>query len=1128
MAQLGSLLDTGDKVGSIVGAAIAAAALWVAVRAGKRRRRRRDPGVTALLSAQRADTARHRYRFFGEHVPALTDLYVRPRVTLGRPAEGESHAVEATKILGAYRHAVLLGDAGAGKSSFLATVAGDLARRALTRPRGQDIAVILPAADLVGWRLSESLARAVRRDHSIDLSAEVFERPPVRGGTWRVLLDGLDEVVDPQCRSEILWRIRNLLADSGPYHRFLITCRPLTEPELAELRGPMVGVYDLRPFDRHELDDFAHRWFTARFPNDRRRASESVSRFLARVAGARLGPVARIPLLATIAARVYESADDRALPSSRAALYERFVEHLLDGCRALERFREAVEPDLLSRGTPGEAVAAWLRSDIHKHVGDLLRECGAAWLTNSDVCLTDVAAMWIRGNAPYDLTRFSPDADRLLRDLLVATGVCTLHQGRVVFTHQSFAEYFAASVCDTAFNESAWLERAIDPATRSFAAFVAARQPDPDALLATLLARGESNAAGDLLADGLQIQPITRDQIVARLLRQVADETERAPEALRILGELSLDADVLQRMARLAASPDASSWTRALLADRIADIDSGMGHELLRTVAEDADEVVRAWVVDALQERGGRVDPNLRVPLAADAVSLVGGPLGTLARLALKQRLADVRATESERLAAARQLAQDGDIAALRAMAEAVGIDALHRVRLASALADYGDRSLLRALAAGSAGTPQAVYAAALDLFGRDDPTAGVALRGVTEVYPDSPMAFAAAARCADLGDRDPLRWLARRPGQVHVRLAAARRLATLGNVEALSWLLEDSLDPAIEADVLASLLQAGRTEAVPRLSRLLRQQRFPSYQATEWHYLLAANGEERSREILYRQARRRMGSAESIAAAVSLTALADPRGATSLKFIASARRKRFRARMRAAAGLARLDPIAGREVLERLTGPDSSADLRLRAATAALDVLGTADLLAGIAFNEDTPAEIRAAAIDRLVGPQRGWGYGEDQRRPCKLSRETLDDLIRLAATEVTPAEVRVSAAPLLPEAAAREVLGSIAAGTEAPGTRVAAIWQLDTIDSQAAHAAFSQLLRDRRIGRLRRWLLVVSNEELLSETDAATIKDRFGDPDKGVVRRLCNALRPAAWEPERVLGPPIEALRS
>jgi hypothetical protein len=115
-------------------------------------------------------------------------------------------------------------------------------------------------------------------------------------------------------------------------------------------------------------------------------------------------------------------------------------------------------------------------------------------------------------------------------------------------------------------------------------------------------------------------------------------------------------------------------------------------------------------------------------------------------------------------------------------------------------------------------GKPQAAYAAALALFERGDRTAGQALRAVVDTYPDRPMAFAAAARCAELGDREPLTRLAREPGEAHVRLAAARRLAALGNIQALSWLLKDPQVSALKAATLAGLLEAGQVDAIPDL----------------------------------------------------------------------------------------------------------------------------------------------------------------------------------------------------------------------------------------------------------------------------------------------------------------------
>ncbi|MFI7544547.1 NACHT domain-containing protein [Actinoplanes sp. NPDC049599] len=868
MAQPGSLLDTGDKIASIVGAAVAVLGLVVALRSGRERsrggwtraavitlaavgfalalllvlpgvpavvsraaawsivpllagmavllgrvrreRRRPDPSLTALLEAQRADATRHRYRFFG-HVPALTELYVRQRVRLDGRSEGEgSRTINAVQVLRAQRHAVVLGDAGAGKSIFLAMVADELARHLLAgRPTGE-FAVSVHASDLASLHLPQALAQAVQRDLDITLPSSTFEKPPAVGRSWRVLVDGLDEVADAHKRSTVLWRIRDLLAADSHY-RFLIASRPLTESELLELRGPAVGEYELRPFDRADLAEFAARWFVARHPTDLRRAKQQAALFQARVAGARLGPVARIPLLATIAALVFEQERERALPSSRAALYERFVQHLLNGQPSLARLRQAAEPELLSRGVGGRAVAQWLWSDIDVHVSELLDTCGAAWLADPGVRLTDVAGTWVKEHTRYDLVRVSPDGGQMLRDLLLATGVFTLHRDRVAFAHQSFAEYFAARAGEPTFDPERWRVQAANPATRSLAGFAAARRPDSDRLVTGLLDSANVVAAGDLLADGVPVAAATRTRIVDSLLRQITDESVQAPDALRILGELSVDTDVLARMTGVVLDPDVSVWARAFIADRVADIESAAGIKLLRSLMPHASSTELEWIVNTLEERGVRINPELDLPQPDEAAPDGGKPLGVLGQHALRQRLADVSASDRERLEAARHLADSGDLEPLRAMVDAVDISRLQRVRIAVALADAGDPETLRLLAtkanlerwppADPADGLRASFAAGVDLFGRGDRHALGVLRAIVDEAPDYPMAFGAAAHLADAGDLKPLSKLAQGSGQPQVRIAAARRLAQMGgDVVVLERALNGALRPQAEA----------------------------------------------------------------------------------------------------------------------------------------------------------------------------------------------------------------------------------------------------------------------------------------------------------------------------------------
>ena len=150
--------------------------------------------LVGLLRAQDHDAARHRYRFFGDHIPSLTDVYVRQHVADAATAQ---RTVGVDLMLSSVRHTLLLGGAGAGKSALVAAVVADNARDALSGGRQKVFTVSVAAADLVGRTIPVALTRACLHDLKVEIPARVFEVPPVRGGRWRVLIDGIDEIVDP-------------------------------------------------------------------------------------------------------------------------------------------------------------------------------------------------------------------------------------------------------------------------------------------------------------------------------------------------------------------------------------------------------------------------------------------------------------------------------------------------------------------------------------------------------------------------------------------------------------------------------------------------------------------------------------------------------------------------------------------------------------------------------------------------------------------------------------------------------------------------------------------------------------------------------------------------------------------
>jgi hypothetical protein len=91
--------------------------------------------------------------------------------------------------------------------------------------------------------------------------------------------------------------------------RLLVTTRPLEDAELNPLKNPGVGRYQLEPFSRQRLRDFASRWFGAG-----EHGALQAARFLRQVQQAGPSELVRVPLMATIAAIVYERRPGQDLP----------------------------------------------------------------------------------------------------------------------------------------------------------------------------------------------------------------------------------------------------------------------------------------------------------------------------------------------------------------------------------------------------------------------------------------------------------------------------------------------------------------------------------------------------------------------------------------------------------------------------------------------------------------------------------------------------------------------------------------------------------------------------------------------------------------------------------------------
>lgn len=647
--------------------------------------------------------------------PPLTAVYVRQQAETLAEASGESLGLAvadlekrpAEEILSRAHDCVLIGGPGAGKSSLLRTVLITLARKWQRGEAETEIPVHILAADLIPPSpLPDMIAAGVTGSLSAvgilkPWPPDFFASPPLRGVRWLVLVDGLDEVLDPVARRRVLEKIAGAgRAESGLLYRFIVATRPLPSSEFPSPDQWRVTHYELQLFASDQLTEFAERWFTElRLPEP----DQAARGFAAALDRAQLTDPARTPLMATMLCQLFAANQDRSLPAGRSGVYTEFVGLLRS--RQYEDSTSGIYAQMQTLLGPYGPAATGPAGRVLTIAMDLIARLAFHRHEGGDDLAVDLLAGWTGADRPRHVPELKWRS--FLREILRRSGVLTQRADDFQFIHQTVGEFLAAQyvtadahrrsavyeVLFCSWQSGAWIPPSWD---ESYSRFLVAAWPDKSSLvegLRHLASDGKIPGCrfiASLVADSALPDLAIAEEAAETLAAVAGDIGAQFPmrrSACEVMAQLH-DPRGANELARLAADESISAASRRQAAESLARIGDSRGADLLARQAgpSESDRIARRWAASSLARLGDPRGASMLAAMVAENQSDRADALRELIELDARGR-ADMLAAQAD---------------SLTALTSDRGITSEERVQVSRALARLGDRrstDLLAALA---------------------------------------------------------------------------------------------------------------------------------------------------------------------------------------------------------------------------------------------------------------------------------------------------------------------------------------------------------------------------------------------------------------------------------------------
>jgi formylglycine-generating enzyme required for sulfatase activity/energy-coupling factor transporter ATP-binding protein EcfA2 len=312
--------------------------------------------IYVTLRATRQRTIAAEEDWLAEEMRHAPGEFAGRRALVGDQSRTETVTVSVNEALAAHPHLVVLGDPGSGKTTLLRYLAllyardlaegdGVLAAQLGLTERGL-LPVLIPLRRLGAYLKAHRPADDGTEGHAVLLEhyremlrgervflPETFFDAYLESGRVVFLLDGLDEVADPQLRQRAA-RLIEATTRAYPHCRYVVSSRIVGYTGTARLAEDYVTT-TVREFSDTDIVQFLHNWHLAVAvgqlgPGESAityAAQQTAQLQAALQANARVRELALNPLLLTVIALVHR--DRVKLPDRRAELYAEAVDVLL-------------------------------------------------------------------------------------------------------------------------------------------------------------------------------------------------------------------------------------------------------------------------------------------------------------------------------------------------------------------------------------------------------------------------------------------------------------------------------------------------------------------------------------------------------------------------------------------------------------------------------------------------------------------------------------------------------------------------------------------------------------------------------------------------------------------------------